>query len=260
MRQQDWLTQQRIGLEHLLKQIKSELANTTQQIEAFLNLQSILSGRFELPPMHGWPISPDFALLFVRRILDTHYDLIVEFGSGTSTVLIAHALNNKTNEPHGKTVFLAFEHLQSYFEQTQKNLEQRKLANTVNLIYTPLKPYVAASGAHYPYYSCHESLNEIAKSMHPGSRILVLVDGPPSSTGKHARWPALEIITNVFNGVQIDFLLDDFIREDEQQVVISWEKIALQKNWSFSTTRYRMEKDACLMQLQIPVSSTELNN
>ena len=254
MLHQVWLTQQGIGLEHIPKQIKSELANTTQQIEAFLNLQSILSGCFELPPMHVWPISPDFALLFVRRVWDTHYDLVVEFGSATPTVLIAHALNNKTHEPHGKTVFLAFEHRQQYFEQIQKNLEKRKLAATVNLIYTPLMPYVAASGAHYPYYSWHESLSEIAKSMPPGSRILVLFDGPPSSTGKHARWPAFEIITNMFNEVQIDFLLDDFIREDEQQVVINWEKTALQKNWSFSTTRYHMEKDAFLMQLQIPVS------
>lgn len=260
MRQQELLTQQRIGLEHLLKQIKSELANTTQQVEAFLNLQSLLSGRCEIPSMHGWPISPDFALLLVRRVLDKHYDLIVEFGSGTSTVLIAHALNNKTAEPHSKTVFLAFEHMQSYFEQTQKNLEQRKLAAAVNLIYMPLKPYVASSGVHYPYYSCHDSLNEIAKSVPPGSRILVLVDGPPSAIGKHARWPAFEIITNVFNGVQIDFLLDDFNRQDEQQIVSSWEQLALEKEWSFSATRYRLEKDAYLMQLKLPSFQANDNN
>lgn len=259
-RQLTWLAEQHKGLDQLRKQLKADLANATQQIEAYLNLHSVLNSGFELPPMHGWPVSPDLALLLVRQVQHNHYDLIVEFGSGTSTVLIAQTLLKKKPQALCSTRFVAFEHLPPYFEQTQAQLEQRGLASMVSLTLAPLGPYVAADGAAYPYYSCHDTLAGFASAAPVGSRVLVLVDGPPAATGKHARWPAFEVITSQFAGVQIDFLLDDYIREDEKQIATSWEKLAHLKDWPFSATRYRLEKDAYLMQLHIPAITSASNN
>jgi hypothetical protein len=190
-RQQTWLDQQKQGLQQLRQQIKADVTNATSQIEAYLNLHSMLSGGFELPPMHGWPVSPGFALLLVRQ-----------------------------------------------------------------LYLTPYQPYEASDGRIYPYYDCHSVLRQCASELTQGARVMVLVDGPPASTGEHARWPAFEVVTAALASanidLRIDFLLDDYIRQDEKEVANSWEQIATDKSWAFTATRYRLEKDAYLMQLQIP--------
>lgn len=257
-RQQTWLAQQHQGLQQLRQQIKADIANATQQIEACLNLHSILAGGLELPPMHGWPISPDFALLLVRQVQHTHYDLIIEFGSGTSTVLIAEALRKKSPHASRQSRYVAFEHLEPYFEQVHGQLRQRQLDALVRIHLAPLQPYQASDGRSYPYYDCHAVLAQSAQAVHQGARVLVLVDGPPASTGEHARWPAFEVVTAALASANVDlaldFLLDDYIRQDEQEIAASWEQMAAAKAWPFSATRYRLEKDAYLMQLQIPAS------
>ena len=74
----------------LSEQLKQEIANSTKQLEACQGLRALVG---DLPgPLHGWPISPDFALQLVRLIRDQNYDLIVEFGSGTSTLACLKAL------------------------------------------------------------------------------------------------------------------------------------------------------------------------
>jgi hypothetical protein len=255
-RQQTWLDQQKQGLQQLRQQIKADVTNATSQIESYLNLHSMLSGGFELPPMHGWPVSPDFALLLVRQVQHNHYDLIIELGSGTSTVLIAEALRKKTPHASSQSRFVVFEHLKSYFDQTHAQLKQRQLDPLLQLHLTPLQPYEALDGRIYPYYDCYSVLSQCASELTQGARVMVLVDGPPASTGEHARWPAFDVVTAALASanidLRIDFLLDDYIRQDEKEVAISWEKIATDKSWDFTATRYRLEKDAYLMQLQIP--------
>ena len=69
----------------LSNQLKKEIANSTKQLESHQALHALIG---DLPaPLHGWPISPDFALQLVRLIRDQNYDLIIEFGSGTSTLI-----------------------------------------------------------------------------------------------------------------------------------------------------------------------------
>jgi hypothetical protein len=263
-RQQTWLAQQHEGLQQLRQHIKADIANATNQLEAYLNLHSILSGGFELPPMHGWPISPDFALLLVRQVQHNHYDLIIEFGSGTSTVLMAEALSKKTPNASRHSKCLVFEHLESYFDQTHAQLTQRQLEAVVQLHLTPLQPYEASDGRTYPYYDCHSVLAQFAQALPQSAKVLVLVDGPPASTGEHARWPAFEVVTTSLASASVDltldFLLDDYIRQDEQEIAASWEQMAKAKCWPFSATRYRLEKDAYLMQLQMPATSSATNN
>ena len=263
-RQQTWLAQQHQGLQQLRQQIKADIASATNQIEAYLNLHSILSGGFELPPMHGWPISPDFALLLVRQVQHNHYDLIIEFGSGTSTVLMAEALRKKTPNASRQSKCFVFEHLESYFDQTHAQLSQRQLEAVVQLHLTPLQPYEASDGRTYPYYDCHSVLDQFAQTLPQSANVLVLVDGPPASTGEHARWPAFEVVTSALAGANVDltldFLLDDYIRQDEQEIAASWEQMANAKCWPFSATRYRLEKDAYRMQLQMPATASATNH
>jgi hypothetical protein len=232
--------------------VKKEMLNAAQQLEAFLGIQNFLNHGEHLPGMHGWPISPDFALYLIELIDANDYDLILEFGSGTSTVLIAKTLARIDRQHHGKTATaqVAFEHLEQYHAQTLANLKQSDMADAVQLMLAPLQPYHAQNGNTYSYYNCHATLKELAQCMPAADlKILVVVDGPPGSTGRHARYPAVPVILEHFKGAQIEILLDDYIRDDEKEIVRLWLKDVEDRGLKCNMRTYKMEKDACVISI-----------
>jgi len=240
----------RKGLESTLKK---EILNATKQIEAFLGIQGYINGSDFLPDMHGWCISPDFALCLIQLIEVNDYDLVIEFGSGTSTVLIAQALHKLPARRHGRSPphHIAFEHLEQFERKTSDSLCKAGLADFVQLQLAPLKPYAAENGITYPYYACHETLAQLALRLPAaGLRVLVMVDGPPGATGKHARYPALPVVKTYFADAQIDVFLDDYIRDDEREIVQLW--MADIRRWGLvgRLTEQKMEKGACLLSIQ----------
>lgn len=242
-----------IGVRKYLEStVKKEMLNATQQLEAFLGIQSFLNNGERLPGMHGWPISPDFALYLIELIDSNDYDLILEFGSGTSTVLIAKTLARIGRQNHGKsaTLQIAFEHLEQYHAQTLTNLKQSELADAVQLVLAPLQPYQAPNGNTYSYYSCHTALKELAQRL-PGKdvKVLMVVDGPPAATGQHARYPATPAVLAHLKGARIDILLDDYIRDDEKEIAQLWLKDIEVQGLSAQITTRKMEKDACLISI-----------
>ena len=236
--------------QELLGHVKKEIANATRQLEAFLAVQSYFAGGPLLGDMHGWPISPDFALYLIELLEFNDYDLVIEFGSGTSTVLMARTLAKIALRRQGKpaTVQVAFEHLEQFHAQTLAHLQQAALAQAVQLVHAPLQPYAAANGNTYDYYACQSALAELAQLTPPaGLRVLVLVDGPPAATGKHARYPALPMVLAQYAGAQLDILLDDYIREDEQEIAQLWLSDLQQAGYAPTLVAKKLEKDACLI-------------
>lgn len=236
--------------EELLSNLRREISNATKQLEAFLSVQSYFAGGPLLGNMHGWPISPDFALYLIELLECNDYDLVIEFGSGTSTVLVARALAKIAPQRHGKpaTVQVAFEHLDQFHSQTLARLQQAALAHAVQLVHAPLQPYAAANGNTYDYYACQSALAELAKRTPPvGLRVLMLVDGPPAATGKHARYPALPVVLAQYAGAQLDILLDDYIRDDEKEIAQLWLSDLQQAGYTPALLEKKLEKDACFI-------------
>lgn len=230
--------------------LKKEVLNATKQIEAFVGLQTYFNTGDLIPDMHGWPISPDFALLLIELLETNDYDLVIEFGSGTSTILIAKTLKNVAarRATRAPVKQLAFEHQEKYFEQTLAGLKQAGHAEAVQLVLSPLVPYVAPNGNTYPYYDCQQTLSDVAKSSKAtASRILVLVDGPPGTTGRHARYPALPVVMSGFLGSTIDLLLDDYIRADEKEVAQVWLQDIKTLGMTCSVVEKNLEKGAVLI-------------
>lgn len=235
--------------------IKREVANATKQIQAFAGLQNYFATG-ELPNVnterHSWPVSPDFALYLVELIERNDYGLIIEFGSGISTVIIAKVLAKMALHRQGKpgVEFISFDHLEQYYQQTRNQLEQVDLLGRVQLHHTPLQDYTAPSGKVYPYYACQATLAAVA-SRHPIAdlRMLVVVDGPPAATGPHARYPAGPLIFGYFKGAQIDLLLDDYIRDDEKEIAQFWQSELGAAKQLFTISERKLEKDACLIQV-----------
>lgn len=249
------LTAQRDALDGLKRGIetkfKQELLNAIQQIEAFLEIQSFFNNGAPLPAMHGWAISPDFGIFLVRLIARNNYNLIIEFGSGASTVLIAKTLEKTATNQYGSAsvVHVAFEHLEPFHARTLAELESHGLADSVQLSLAPLQPYVSPNGQVFNYYSCHDKLAEIARHFEIAApRILVVVDGPPGNTGKHARYPCLPAVLAQFNNFDcIDILLDDYARRDEFEIGELWKEELSGIGYQVKSQKFKMEKDALLV-------------
>jgi hypothetical protein len=242
--QKDDLIKERKYLESVMKK---ELLNATKQLEAFLNVQSALSGGDIIPGLHGWPISPDLAAYLIELIRANDYDVVIEFGSGTSTVLTAKTLAQMRHRREGKApvMQMAFEHLEVYHAQTQAQLRAAGLADAVTVHLTPLAPYQAANGKTYPYYTCQPALQALTASHDkPSCRVLVLVDGPPEATGEHARYPALDVVLSALRSASLDVVLDDYRRPGEKEAAAMWEEQLHALGRAFVAEMQLLEKDA----------------
>lgn len=234
--------------------VKKTVSNATKQLEATLGLQSyFVTGELLdiCTENQNWPISPDFAHYLVELIELNDYDLIIEFGSGYSTALIAKALARRASKRTGRAVgFVSFEHLDDYYQQTLDRLRSARLSSTVQLMLAPLEEWQGADGEAQLYYACQQTFSLLVQQ-YPleGLRSLIVVDGPPAGTGPQARYPAGPIVLKHFAGAQIDFLLDDYIRDDEKKVAQRWQAEITATGFAHTTTLRKFEKDACLIRV-----------
>lgn len=237
----------------LEKHQAGEVQNAVRQIESFVRLQQYLGADVLVPDMHNWPVSPDFAVLLIQLIEQHAYDAVIEFGSGSSTVVLARALKKVAQRMQlTPAPLLSFDHLPQYQQQTIQLLNQAGLQANNQVALAPLVPWQSPTGQAFHYYDCGSALAALAQALQiPSPKILVVVDGPPASTGPMARFPAMARVLEHFGpACRIHFLMDDYLRADEQNIVNAWqaELTALGKTVEV-TTYNKLEKKACLLQV-----------
>jgi hypothetical protein len=256
--QATWSTQvkalgdQVAGLQRVLDNtVRQELTNAVAQVEAHANLQSYLAGQPLVPRLHGWPISPDFAMLMVDMIEANAPDAVIEFGSGASTVLIAHALQRVGARDGVTPLHLSFDHLPLYCEQTAGMLRAAGLRDAVRLCLAPLVPMPLHGGESRPCYSGGEALDALARDLDARlgrpPRLLIVVDGPPGTTGPKARYPVLELVHRSIPHFDGHVLLDDYARADERAVAADWCAYLGAHGIDHHLREVPLEKSACVI-------------
>lgn len=238
----------------LRNELSKGLGNAVKQVEAFLRIQNYLGSGDALGDFHGWPISPDIGLFLLEKMREQHYDLIIEFGSGTSTALFARALevitqNRKHQIDNGAsdsittpTEIVSFEHDLHYHRKTSQMLNARRLHDRVQLVHAPLVDW-SEGEQNYLYYDCQDTLSELAqRNADRRARILVLVDGPPGATCANARYPAVPLIFNVLGRHHIEVVLDDASRPEEKQVIEMWKSFWKQRSIRITESMVQSEK------------------
>lgn len=237
------LLQQLSAIEQRLQAIEQVQRNATltitRQLEAFIQLQTLIG---PIPgQLHGWPISADFALHMLQRLLAEPPELVIEFGSGTSTFLLLQGLAQAYPQRSGSAQgarstpqLLSFEHLPQFHQLTAELIVPCRLRRHAQLLLAPLEPWSDATGS-YSTYSQLECITRTAvalrrKRQRPLRRVLVIVDGPPGATGPQARYPALPALLRAIPAdparpLQITLLLDDMIRADEQATAAAWQTL-----------------------------------
>ena len=250
----------------LFYRIDRGFSNAVKQVESFIGVQGFFEKGEISMEFHGWPISSDIALYLLGQIKERDYDLIIEFGSGTSTQLFAKAMEFKglhqskstattsakasdSNFSITRSSVVSFEHNKKYFEKTQKLLEQKELLSMVNLVHAPLID-IESNGENFLYYDCETELNNIAnKFAKHSAKILVLVDGPPGSTGPLARLPALNKLLNALGHHPLDIVLDDSNRAEEKTIIAKWKETLKSRFVPFEEEDIPCEKGAYVLRL-----------
>lgn len=189
-----------------------------QHQQAITGLYQYLENGEQPLPFTDWSIGVDLAGHLIRAIEQNNYDLIIEFGSGTSTSVMAKAIAN-TQSPtatyvNGKKAvgyedivstsrkevaqsqaaslvetgyelprrLLSFEQDKRHLHNTETALKSQGLSHLVELVLAPLvkAPHSSQAAAQRPlFYDCEKALARIAQLYeNRTARILVLIDGP----------------------------------------------------------------------------------
>jgi hypothetical protein len=159
------------------------------------------------PPLGGWAIEPDFGRLIAIELADLP-DVVVECGSGATTLLIAALLQR-----NGRGRLFTLEHDRAYAERMSQRLRAAGLDNVCEVIWAPLTRQSFGETRVHWY--------DAAKVVDLPEKVdVVLVDGPPA-VAPWARWPALEVLADRLTpGASV--LVDDGRRREELRTVFRW--------------------------------------
>lgn len=198
----------------LLKEYRKSIDNLYSQLESLIWLQKKMKISDELPPLRGWPTSPDF-LLKLHSWVTKHKPLVVvETGSGASTIVIADALRQ-----NGFGKLYSFEHLQEYADQTQEMLQDECLTPWIELVVGKLEPW---KGKHLNPPDSDKRSSWYPLNLSGIENVdLLVVDGPPKSTCQYARYPALPALFDRLSP-KAEVWMDDAVRQEEKELCKHW--------------------------------------
>lgn len=180
-------------------------------LEAYVQLQRLIDLPRPMPRAGTWAASEDLLLWLVGEVLNNQPRLIVDLGSGQSSVWMAAALRHARIP--GRVI--AIDHDESYAEATRQLGQAQGVTEWLEVRHAPLVP-VTVDGRDGQWYDpvAFDDLDGIA---------LLSVDGPPGAGSEQARWPALPILRDrLAPGARV--VLDDLIRRDEQEIVTDWQQ------------------------------------
>ncbi len=223
-------TRRRTSLQ--LQMLQAETEKDYRQLEALAGIYPLVDIQGPLPPMRGWAASPDFLSILVGRILAARPAVVVELGSGVSTLITCYALKKL-----GGGMVYSLDHSDEYAEATRRQLAAHGLEDYARVIHAPLVD-TTVNGETREWYDSAK-LEEIPRID------LVVVDGPPNRAGNMPRYPTLPLLSEKLNPGAL-ILLDDGARESETSMVERWKKeFAISDSQFFPT-----EKGAYLLRFE----------
>lgn len=178
------------------------------QIQALSSLERKLKLDLPLPSVRGWAGSPDFLLRVHDETIKKKPARVMECSSGVSTIVIARALQ-LTGNGH----VYSLEHDGRYAAKTRSLLVEYGLSSWATVIDAPLEE--RESGVFwYSESAIPNDLKDVG---------MLVVDGPPSTTGKLARYPALPVLRKRLAAGAV-VIADDTARADEAEMIRRWLK------------------------------------
>ncbi|MDW5286472.1 hypothetical protein R6Y90_16030 [Alteromonas macleodii] len=241
---------------------KSE-TNTRKELLALNKLQDVLHNKELITYGSGKSLSSESLLFLTSLIRLKNYDVIIEFGSGTSTAVMADVVASKIMK--NKTLNLgddskrlrnqdklaeiesgdfrslpnyivSFEQSETFLANTLNLLENANLTQFVDLCLSPLIDKKYSSVDSTLFYDCEDKLREIKRILDGRSaNILVIVNGPISkSSSADGRGVAHSSILDKLSMHAVDFFLEENNAELRQKVIASWQTEAERRALSYN--------------------------
>ena len=188
--------------------LSDEVSAAYRQLEAMVDLRALIGARAPLPALRGWALSPDALRLVMREVFARQPRLIVECGSGSSSVWLGYSVQRL-----GTGRVVALEHDERFLALTRDLLRAHGLDDVVEVRHAPLAPWEGRAGVQ-PWYDVRAvaDLDKIG---------LLLVDGPPGTIDAAVRYPALPILLPKCAD-DVVIVLDDTVRAGESAVSDRW--------------------------------------
>jgi len=200
-----------VGLQlHLYRKRKADDIQQRRHMQALLFLFSAFDVRAPLPPLTGWAISPELASTLVTLIRTHEPNVIVELGSGASTIIMGYAV-----EQRGSGRVISLDHSEKYRAKTQRQLADHALQHWTEVRHAPLTS-IEQRGTTWSWYDLDAIDGDLTIDM-------VVIDGPPRETGPMARYPAVPALYEYLSEDAV-IVLDDAYRDDEKAMLNRWMK------------------------------------
>jgi predicted O-methyltransferase YrrM len=173
-----------------------------RQTEAFNQLTNLLDFKAAIPATRSWAASPDLLLTISEIVKKNRPGLVVELGSGISTLVAAKS---------GARKIISIDNSDAWGAKTVALLKEHKVRG-VDVRIAPLRPY--ANGSEWYDLDAIKDLKKID---------LLIVDGPPGSKNLEARYPALQQFKDKLSPSAI-VVIDDVNREGERKLAEDFAK------------------------------------
>ena len=212
-----------------LDKLATKRVHDERAMQALIGIYYALRPRRSLPCFRSAALSSDTILEYIRLIERLHPRVVVELGSGTSTVVAAYQL-----EKNGEGRVLALDHDPMWGEITRDLVTEHDLSRWVEVRIAPLVP-VEVSGKSYQWYDPKllEEIQEID---------LLLIDGPPDHEGLGTRYPGLPLLADRLSATGV-IVVDDCIMPRWKTIVLEWAS----ENGFIVESRFHNEKDTLFL-------------
>jgi predicted O-methyltransferase YrrM len=164
-------------------------------------------------PHQGFSITGEEAAFLFHLIRRQRPKLLMELGSGSSTVLFAAALR-----ANGGGRIISVEHDGEHVERTRTMLKHADLLDRVELVHAPLAD-IALNGRTFQWYDLDAKLATLSEKID-----FLFVDGPPGKVQTLSRFPALPMLASHLSPRAL-VVVDDGAREDEIEMVKRWREL-----------------------------------
>ncbi len=181
----------------------------TSLLESYLQLQRLVPMPLPMPRPGSWAASEDLLLWLVGDVLEHHPGVVLDLGSGQSSVWMAGAMRAAGYDG----LVIGVDHDEAYARATEDLGRRQGVSPWLRVIHAPLLPGIV-DGREVSWYdvAALEGVEGIG---------LMCVDGPPSVEDAEARWPALPLLRDRLDpGARV--VLDDMVREGEQTIAADW--------------------------------------
>ena len=217
-----------------LDKIRSDAFDDYRQFESLLSLHASLRAERPLPPLRDHSASPDLIAHAVSRMLSDPPELVVELGSGSSTVFLALCL-----ERLGRGKLISIDHDAQFAERTRAMLNEHGLSGHATVLHLPLEK-VIIGGREFLWYAVGDLRPDVPIDF-------LFIDGPPYHVHPLARYPALPLMLPLL-ARDATIILDDANRPEELRITAMWRN----EFPDLAIEALPAEKGALLIRRQVP--------